>query len=95
MEARKIIGEHRFLDVGQSEVHKDAVGTAERIYDFAGLRLENFVRDAIDQFSRENAAGARGEHKYAAEDFGLTKAQIREAFAEYIDQYGAYCAIKP
>jgi hypothetical protein len=94
MEARKIIGEDRFLDVGQTEVHKDAIGVAQRIYDFAGLKLEGSVADAISQFSRENAAGSRGEHKYAAEDFGLTKAQIRKAFAEYIDEYGAYCAIK-
>jgi hypothetical protein len=93
--ARKLIGQHRFLDVGQAEVHGDAVGMAERIYDFAGLKLESSVRDAIDKFSRENAAGSRGEHKYSAEDFGLTKKGIRAAFSDYLDEYSAYCNLKP
>jgi hypothetical protein len=42
-------------------------------------------------WSKQNKAGARGEHKYSPEDYGLTAEQIRETFADYLDVYGKYC----
>jgi hypothetical protein len=92
MEARKIIGEHRFVDVGQTEVFKDPSGVAERIYDFLGLELTPAVKDAMIEWNKASQAVERGEHKYAAEDYGLTNAGIKSAFAEYLDRYGKYCA---
>jgi hypothetical protein len=90
-EARALIGEDRFIDVGQPELQADAVGVAERVYDVAGLELEGSVRDAMATWSDENRAGARGEHRYSAEEFGLTDDEIREVFADYLDRFGQYC----
>jgi hypothetical protein len=92
MAARAVIGEDRFIDIGQPELQADPIGVAERIYDFAGLDLEDSVRHAMAQWASENRAGSRGQHRYAAAEFGLTPEQIRQAFAEYLDQYGRYCA---
>lgn len=92
--ARAVIGQDRFIDIGQPELHADPVGVAERIYDFAELDLEDSVRDAMARFAAENKAGSRGQHRYTAAEFGLTPEQIREAFAEYLDQYGRYCEPK-
>ena len=36
--------------------------------------------------------GARGEHRYSPEEFGLTDDLIRTEFAEYYDHYTKYCA---
>jgi hypothetical protein len=91
MEARAIIGEHRFIDVGQPELFVDPGGVAERIYDFAGLELTPAVKDAMIKWHEASQAVERGEHKYAPEDYGLTAAGIRTAFAEYLDRYGKYC----
>ena len=44
------------------------------------------------EWSDQNRAGSRGEHRYTAEEFGLSDEQIREEFAEYLDRYGRYCA---
>jgi hypothetical protein len=92
--ARERIGEDRVVDIGQPELTADPIGVAERIYYFAGLDLTDDVRASMVEWSRENRAGSRGEHKYSAEEFGLTPARIREAFAEYLDRYGRYCALK-
>jgi len=34
-----------------------------------------------------NQRGARGEHVYRAETYGLTAGQIRDAFRSYIDRF--------
>jgi hypothetical protein len=90
-EARALIGEDRFLDVGQPELQDDAVAVAERVYEFAGLEFEDSVRDAMANWSEGNRAGSRGEHRYSSEEFGLTDDEIREVFADYLDRFGQYC----
>jgi Sulfotransferase family len=87
MDARAAIGEDRFLDVHQEEVESDAVATAERIYRFLGLDLGLPARAAMAEWAAANQRGARGQHKYAAEDYGLTRKQIRESFRDYIERY--------
>jgi hypothetical protein len=90
-QARAVIGEDRFIDVGQPELNADPIGIAERVYDFAGLELDDSVRDAMVTWSEEHRAGSRGEHTYSAEEFGLTDDQIRDTFADYLDRFGEYC----
>jgi hypothetical protein len=86
-----VIGEDRFVDVGQPELQADAVGVAERVYDFAGLELDDSVRGAMGEWSAGNRAGSRGAHRYSAEEFGLTDDEIREVFGDYLDRFGQYC----
>lgn len=88
---RDRIGEDRFIDVGQTEIEADAVSVAERIYDFAGYKFEDDVRDAMATWAAENRRGARGAHTYDPADYGLTTESIREAFSDYLDRFGAYC----
>jgi hypothetical protein len=90
--SRAALGEERFLDVGQPELNADPVGVAERIYEFAGLELHPDVRAEMARWGEENRAGARGEHRYSPEEFGLTDDMIRTEFAEYLDHYARWCA---
>jgi hypothetical protein len=89
--ARAALGEHRFLDVSQFELQNDPVAVAERVYDFAGLRLESPVRTAMTRWAKENKPGSRGEHHYNAEEYGLTVQSIRRSFAGYLDRFAEYC----
>ena len=89
--ARIQIGEAHFLDVGQRQFEADAVGTAERIYDFLGLELRTEVQEAMAEWSVRNRRGSRGEHRYAAADYGLDEDGIRRAFAAYVDAFGEFC----
>jgi hypothetical protein len=91
-EARRRIGDDRFIDVSQQQMNADAVEVAQRIYDFAGLPLSDEQRQTIADWSQENKAGSRGAHTYTAEQYGLTDDEIRDAFSPYLDVYGQYCA---
>ncbi len=90
MMSRTVVGEERFFDVGQPELNKKPLDVAERIYEFAGLELTPEVREGMRSWSEGNESGARGTHRYSAEEFGLTEDQIRTTFAEYIDRYQHY-----
>jgi Sulfotransferase family len=89
--ARTSIGEDRFLDVAQDDLARNAAGTAHRIYEFAGLKLSQDTGTAMAKWARDNQPGSRGEHRYRAEDYGLTPDAIRSAFAGYLDQFGRFC----
>jgi hypothetical protein len=91
MRAREALGEDPFIDVAQHELETDPVATAERVYDFAGLALADDVRAAMVGWSAGNQRGARGEHPYEPEEYGLTAARITEAFEPYLTQYGSCC----
>jgi hypothetical protein len=88
--ARTVLGEHRFVDVGQREVHETPIGVAERVYDHAGLDLDQPTRNALGEWAAENQPSSRGQHSYQPEDFGLTAVGIRRAFAEYLDTFPDY-----
>ena len=90
--SRASIGEDRFLDIGQPEMDRDPIGAAERIYEFAGLSLTPDVRGAMVRWAEGNRRGARGEHRYSAEDYGLSAERIRDAFDDYLRDYGTFCA---
>lgn len=95
MAARPVIGEERFLDIGQPELQADAISVAERIYEFAGLGLDDDVRNAMRRWDEHNRVGSRGQHRYTPEQFGLTAEDIRSEFAEYLDAFGDHCAARP
>jgi hypothetical protein len=87
MTDRAVIGEDRFIDVSQKQLEADAVGTAERIYDFVGLELDSSIRASMGRWAANNRRGTRGQHRYTAEEYGLTTSEIRSAFADYIERF--------
>lgn len=90
--ARAVIGEGRFVDVGQPELAANPIGVAERVYTLAGLELTSSVCGAMQTWSAQNADGSRGEHRYSAEEFGITEGEIRDVFAHYYDRFGRHFA---
>ena len=91
MTDRDALGEERFFDVGQHEIEQDPLGVAARIYEFAGISNDSELRAAMTEWSAGNQRGPRGAHRYSAEEFGLTPAEIEAAFADYLAVYGEYC----
>lgn len=85
--ARARLGEERFLDVHHRRFVQDPFGTARRIYDFLGLELDAEVEASFRSWHAANRTGAHGEHRYTAEEFGLTDARLRSDFAFYTDHY--------
>ncbi len=87
VEARKRVGEDRFLDIHHRDFIKDTFGTLDRIYAFLGIELRPHIRETMKQWHAANRTGAHGSHKYTAEQFGLSEAQLRSDFDFYIKRF--------
>ncbi|ONH25635.1 sulfotransferase family protein [Pseudofrankia asymbiotica] len=85
--ARSLVGEDRFLDVHHRDLVADPKGTIRRIYAWLGLDLTPDVEQAILGWQQANRMGAAGTHRYTAEQFGLSAAQIRSDYDFYIRHF--------
>jgi hypothetical protein len=88
MEARRRIGEDRFLDVHHVDLIKDPAGTIRRVYEFLGLPLDQITERVMHEWQTTNRSGAHGAHTYAPADFGLSAEQIRSDYQFYIEHFG-------
>lgn len=87
IEARSRLGEERFLDVHHRELVADPLGSVRRIYGWLDLELTPAVEAAFLDWHRRNRTGAHGTHRYTAEEFGLTRAQLRSDYDFYIRHF--------
>lgn len=88
MAFRQKHGDGRFIDVTHGGFNADPFGAVERIYGWLGVELSPGARADMEAWLDRNRKGAHGEHRYAAEDFGLTSQSIRSAFADYSARFG-------
>lgn len=86
--ARDRIGDDRFIDIWNDEVVKSPVETFERLYEKLGFAFTGECRRGIEDYSRRNARGAHGEHRYTAEEYGTSGEEIRAAFRDYVERFG-------
>lgn len=87
LSARAKIGEERFIDVWNNDVVAQPVETFEKLYDQLGFTFTDAIRAGLEDYSRRNAPGAFGEHRYTAEEYGTSRKEIRSAFAEYVERF--------
>jgi hypothetical protein len=87
IEARRRIGEDRFLDVHHRDLVRDPKGTIRRVYEWLGYELTPAVEETILDWQQENQMGAAGAHRYTPEQFGLTAGQIRSDYDFYIRRF--------
>jgi len=85
--SRTRIGEDRFFDVHHRELVADPKGTIVRVYDWLGLELTPSVEQMILDWQEANRPGAHGSHRYSAEQFGLSAAEIRSDYDFYIRHF--------
>ena len=87
LDARRRMGDDRFLDIHHRETIDDPVGVVRRVWAFSGMDPDPAVEAAVLEYQRRNRSGARGTHDYTPEKFGLTTAQLHADFAPYIDHF--------
>jgi Sulfotransferase family len=87
IEQRGRIGESRFLDVHHRDLVADPKGTVRRTYEWLGLELSPSVEETILDWQEANRMGAQGTHRYTAEQYGLSTAQIRSDYDFYIRRF--------
>jgi len=85
--ARERLGEDRFLDVHHHELVRDPFDTVRRVYDFVGVPWHDDVQRSVLVWKERNKPGAYGQHRYTAEQFGLSAARIRSDYDFYIERF--------
>ena len=74
----------RFVNVKQGDIRRDPLGVVRSIYDRFGFTLSDDAERRMLAWAASNAEQAGEGHHY---DRIADEGPIREAFAEYIDQY--------
>jgi len=77
----------RFIDVRYVDLVHDPVGEASKVMTRMGLTPTPADEQAMAAWLAENGRETRPPHHYAAEDFGLSQAQMDRDFAFYTDAY--------
>jgi Sulfotransferase family len=77
----------QFVDVDHREFHRDPLGVVRRIYDRFGLILSGEAEASMRRWIAESPTSKHGEHRYDIEDYGITAAQVRDRFADYIERH--------
>jgi hypothetical protein len=81
-EARPKYDQAQFVDVAFRDLVADPLGVTRRIYERFDLPWTEEGERAIAEINREAREGAaRPQHSYRLEDYGLTEAEVRAAFA--------------
>lgn len=65
----------------------DPVGTVWKIYAHFELEWTEVYEQRLKLYVSDNPRGKHGAHRYSSANFGLTDAQIRERYFDYIKQY--------
>jgi hypothetical protein len=94
--AEKVRQQHpgKVLDVIHADFHSEPMSVLERIYAFIGMDIPDDTRAALAQRIKERPELARGVHCYNVADYGMTEAEAREPFREYIQRYNLLEACK-
>lgn len=83
MATRDRVNDKGFVDVSYYDLIKDPFPEVERIYASAGMELTPDARAAMEASRTVNKQHKYGRHKYALEDFGMTKDDIESRIAAY------------
>lgn len=78
----------RFIDVDYSDFVASPMAVVERIYTRIGLDLPGDVRAEMERHREGHRQHAHGTHRYSLEEFGLTSAEVEQAYAGYRSEFG-------
>jgi hypothetical protein len=67
---------------------RDPIGEMEKAYAAFDEPLTQEAEAAMQAMLDANPKGKHGKHEYRLEDYGLTKAKVREHFGDYIERFG-------
>ena len=76
--------------MGIGEISNDSLGTAEKIYNFIDEPMTDEVRENIRAWDKMNPRYKHGKSEYSLADFGLTEADVNDAYAPYIERFSQY-----
>lgn len=84
MDARSRWGKNSFVDVRYEDLIRDPVAIVRGIQERAGLPWTKETETALAASRKREVKDRHGKHRYSLEAFGLSAAQVDEAFGPYI-----------
>lgn len=75
------------VDVSYYDLLADPLAEIRKIYDRAGLTLTPAAESAMRTVATRDVQNRHGKHVYRSRDFGLSRAQIEETFADYRQRF--------
>ena len=75
----------RVFDLHFETLNRDPIGSLRAIYEFFDIRWTERAERDVRAWADENRRDRHGEHRYSAEEYGLSEAGIEERFGEYIE----------
>ncbi|MEZ0175032.1 MAG: sulfotransferase [Candidatus Reddybacter sp.] len=86
LRVRKNCDSSRFFDLMYRDLITDPTASVDRVYQHFGMKLSKEAGQQMRQYLGRKREG--GGHNYSPEDFGLSAAQIRDQFGDYIEAFG-------
>lgn len=89
MAARATIGEGKFIDVYQADLSRDIAGTMEKLYADLGIEFTDAYRANLQARMAEKPRGRFGKHEHHLEQYGISRRQVEDRFAVYVERFHA------
>ena len=88
IELRDALPSEQFFDLPFRDVVADPAGAIARMYAHFGCESGAEGEARIRAWRGANPQGKHGLHRYSPEDYGLTREQMAERFAPYVERFG-------
>jgi Sulfotransferase family len=76
------------LDLRYGDLVGDPLATVASVCEFAGIRWTGAAEKRVRRFLDRNPQGRHGVHRYAAEEFGLSRIDLEGRFGDYRKEFG-------
>jgi hypothetical protein len=76
------------LDLRYDDLVGDPLAAVATACEFAGIRWTGAAETRVRRFLDRNPQGRHGVHRYAPEQFGLSRVELEERFGDYRKEFG-------
>jgi len=87
MMVRREMPETRFVDLQYRSLLSDPIGEFRRVLAAIGLKVTAQDIEEATSWMAANGRDTHPRHQYAAEEFGVTRQELRDSFKFYHDAF--------
>jgi len=84
---KRVIPDDRIIDLRFHDLMGDPIATIRATYERLGRSLSAEGEQRMRAYLRDKPRGAHGRHVYSLEDFGVDRAEVRRATADYMARF--------
>ena len=76
------------LDIRYDDLARDPLAAVASVCEFAGIRWTGVSERRVRRFFERTPEGPYGRHRYAPEDFGVSRTELEERLGDYRKEFG-------